>query len=399
MQLSHIVHSRHADNQEFEPCSMGMARIRILHIIGQLGVGGTERQLLGLLSRMDQARFDSTVCYYWRMPDGLEDDFRKAGIRVVFVDKPGQRLWRFFRDLRRVVSETSPDIVHTWLPSAGFWGRWAGITCGVRHIIASDRGEIVSERLIDRASERLLARRTVRLANSLTVARTLERAFRLPLERTRIIYNAVDMPRVDRLAARREVRTELGLDPRCRLVLTVGRLTPEKNYPMLVRTAAAVCRQRNDVRFLVAGYGSQLDEVAALVSQAGLDDRLRLLGLRRDVERLLAAADVFCFTSNSEGFPNAVLEAMASGLPVICTSFPSSEEVLSRPGTGVLVPRDDHQAMAREICALLDDGERRMRLWATGRESVLEKFTWGAVVRTMEALYTETALRIPGSVS
>ena len=105
--------------------------------------------------------------------------------------------------------------------------------------------------------------------------------------------------------------------------------------------------------------------------------------------RLLAAADVFCFTSLSEGFPNAVLEAMSTGLPVVCTSFPSMAELMSDSEQAILVPLDDDAAMAREILTLLDDPDRGRRMGASAQAYVRSRYTWDRTVANMEAVYDE----------
>src|SRR5207249_3115395 len=113
--------------------------------------------------------------------------------------------------------------------------------------------------------------------------------------------------------ARAEVRRELGLPETTQLVLMVGRLSTDKNYSMFIRAARRVCERRAETVFLAAGHGPLQQVLEEEVRQTGMDSRFRFLGLRRDVPRLLAACDVFCLASDSEGFPNAVLEAMAAG--------------------------------------------------------------------------------------
>src|SRR6185503_17749866 len=130
--------------------------LRLLHVIPTLGVGGTERQLVNLLPRLDPRRFRQTVCHYTACAS-LEDRLEAAGIRTVFIDKQSVPPWTFLSRLRRVVREVRPDVVHTWLYSGNFWGRVAAISCGVRHLVASDRA------MVDRAPlpvvlyERMLA--------------------------------------------------------------------------------------------------------------------------------------------------------------------------------------------------------------------------------------------------
>jgi glycosyltransferase involved in cell wall biosynthesis len=366
-----------------------MRKIRILHIIEQLGVGGAEKQLLGLVQRMDAAEFHSSVCYYHHQPDSLDDQFRERGVRTMLVDKHSMSRWRFFRRLRQTVRAVSPDIVHTWLFSANYWGRWAAVTSGVRHIIASDRLEVRHSGFVCRLTEKLLASRTVRLANSEAVAESMQRYFGLPVEQTRIIYNAVSLPACDGGAARAEIRRELGVPAGEKLVLMVARQREQKNYPMFVRTGRNVCRSRSDVTFVGVGSGDAMEELNSLIDSLGVAGRVRLVGEQPDVHRWLAAADVFCFTTDYEGFPNAVLEAMMAGTPVVSTRFSGVEELLTGPEVGVTVPLNDDKSMAREISRLLDAPECRTRLGSAARALAESSYSWDVLVNTMESLYRE----------
>ena len=136
------------------------------------------------------------------------------------------------------------------------------------------------------------------------------------------------MPVRDRGADRADVKREFGMTPDQPILLAIGRQTAAKNYPMLYRAARRVLETRDDVRFLCAGHGEEQPNLKAMHEELGLGDRLRMLGLRCDVPRLLAAADVFCLPSRWEGMPNSLIEAMAAGLPAITARVPGIEEVV-----------------------------------------------------------------------
>lgn len=362
-------------------------RIRLLHVLGTLGVGGAERQLLELSRRMNADRFAISVLCYSVGPDSLEQAFRDAGVEVEVFDKFSMPLWRFFRTLRSKIRQRQADIVHTWLYSANFWGRWAAVTCGVPSIIASHRSEAPFFHPAQLLTEWLLSRRTLRLANSMAICRSLRRVYGIPVNRTRIIHNAVELPECDRADARRAVRQELDLPPDHFIVIMVGRQTVEKNYPMFIRAAAKVAAQRRDVRFLGVGRPMMAEALEREVKACGAGDAVHLLPERSDVPRLLAAADVFCLTSDREGFPNAVLEAMCAGLPVICTAFDSAREVLPEALRNNIVPRNDETALAAKVLELLADPARRERDSRAGQEWVKLHFSWDRLVGEMESLY------------
>jgi glycosyltransferase involved in cell wall biosynthesis len=359
--------------------------LHILHIIPTLGVGGTERQLVKLLLRMDPRRTRHTVCYYTRTPH-LEADLNAAGIRTIFFDKFAMRPWSFFARLRRTVRETRPDVVHTWLYSGNFWGRLAALSCGVRRLVASDRGEAPRAPAAVRLYERLLAPLTLRLVNSRATAASLVKAYGIPPAGIRVVANAVEeatpVP-----GARDAVRASLGLPPGQRLVLLVARQSVEKNHAMFFRAARRVAAARPDVTFVAAGHLVDPGAMQRVLEASGAGAAVRLVGEQADIPRWLLAADVFCLTSDREGLPNALLEAMAAGLPIVCTRFPSATEVLSSEGLGVLVPVNDDASLAAAILALLGDDERRRAMGRAARDHVAVAYGWDRLLREMDAIY------------
>lgn len=366
--------------------------LTILHVIPTLGVGGTERQLAKLLPRLDPARFRQTVCWYTRS-ETLEAPLRAAGIRTVFLDKVAMRPWTFFAELRSLVRETRPDIVHTWLYSGNFWGRMAAITCGVRGIVASDRGVATAASAAVVLYERALASRTTRIVNSRAAAASLSDRYGLPASSIRIIPNAVDPAEPPSAEARRAARAALGLPGDAAVILMTARQTEEKNHPMFFRAARRVGERRNGVLFVALGRLFRPEAMRQAVADAGAARFVRVEEQREDVGLWLAAADLFCLTSDSEGLPNSVLEAMAAGLPVVCTDFAAAREILAREELGLVVPRGDDAALAEAILALLDDGARRARMAQAARHEVTQRFGWSRLVSEMESLYEEVAAR------
>ncbi len=363
--------------------------MRILHVIPQLSRGGAERQLVQLLPRMDRARFEQAVVYYSPAPDVQDDELLAAGIPVFYLNKFSNPLWRFALWLRGVIREFRPDIVHTWLYSARFWGRILAMSCGVRRLLASTRSVMCDVPWPVRVYERLLAGRTIHLANSRAIAQSMEQWAGVPVDDVRIIYNAVSVPERDQASARVDIRTELGLPESQQIVLMVGRHAVEKNYPMFIRAGAALTRKRSNVTFVGLGRFVLEAELRAVIREEHAEENVRLVQMQPDVFRWMAGADVFCLTSDREGFPNVVLEAMASALPVVCTDFPAVQEIEGIADSAVLVPRNDAAALARVVEELLDDPDRRAAMGRAGKLSVQGAYSWPALVDKMETLYEE----------
>ena len=360
--------------------------MKILHVIPTLGIGGAERQLVKLLPRMDRGRFEQTVCYY-TPSENFESTLNAAGIRTIFFDKFSMPLTSFFGRLRRTIRDVGPDVVHTWLYSANFWGRLAALSCGVTRLVVSDRSLARPFSVPVYMYEKLFAPYTVRLGNSRAVAASLERRYGLPADRTRIIHNAVDKAEAGSQDDRRKVRDLLGLPLEQRIVLMVGRQTAEKNHPMFLRAARRCGEVRPGVTFVALGHLVRPAEMDALVDSIGARPFVRIVEQREDVGRWLAAADLFCLTSDREGLPNVVLEAMAAGLPIICTDFESAREVLSDPSLGLIVPRNDDAALAKAVLGLLDDPAHCRRLGEAARARARTQFSWERLVLEMESLY------------
>ena len=174
-------------------------------------------------------------------------------------------------------------------------------------------------------------------------------------------------------------------------VMFVGRLHPQKGVDVLLRAAAALRARRpqQDVRFELVGDGPSRVELIALGRDLGLDGQVRFHGDRDDVATLLGAADVFVLPSRAEGISNALLEAMAAGLPVVATAIPGNTDVISDGRDGILVEAEDPASLADGIERLLDDGDLRARLGREARRTIASRFTIDRVADRYRELYEE----------
>jgi glycosyltransferase involved in cell wall biosynthesis len=212
----------------------------------------------------------------------------------------------------------------------------------------------------------------------------------IPAGRVGVVYNGIDLKRFSlRHAERNELRRELGLGPGTLAVIQVARLDYLKDHVTAIRTVGRVVRQIPDVRLLLVGEGPERPAIEAQVEQVGLTEQVRFLGLRKDVERLLQAADLFLLTSISEGIPLTVIEAMAAGLPVVSTRVGGVPEVVEDGMTGLLAPSRDDEALALAILKLAADPTLRTRLGYVGRERACSSFSESQMADRYRALYEE----------
>ena len=375
------------------------APIRIVQVITTLDVGGAEMMLANVLARMRLDRYQTTVVSLAaRGP--VADRIEALGVPVTPLGlRPGVGALAGVLRLARILRRERPAVVQTWLYHADLVGflaaRFAGrppVAWNIRCAELDPRDHPASLRWVLAGLARLSPRTAAIVVNSQAGREANARLGYRP-RRWVSIPNGFD---VDRFAPRAEdrgdVRRELALSNDAVLVGLIARFHPMKDHQTFLRAAAAIHRDRPDVHFVLAGR--QVDrENAALrsaVGALGLASVVHLLGERTDVPRLTAALDIGVCSSYSEGFPNAVGEAMACGVPCVATDVGDCRLLVG--DTGVIVPPRQPEALAAGWRHILDlPADRRRSLGAAARARVETKFEIGAVARQYEALYDELA--------
>jgi len=209
--------------------------------------------------------------------------------------------------------------------------------------------------------------------------------FGCPSDKVRVIPNAVD---ANCFRPRKERQENL--------VAWVGRFVPEKGVKYLIRAAKLVAKEFRDVKFMLIGYGQLRARAIKLAYDYDLlNDVVHFAGPfnRSQVANVLGKASIFVFPSLKEGLPLALLEAMACGTPVVASNIPGIDEVIENNVNGILVPPKSSRALAEAVLTLLRDEQLRKRLGKSARETVVEKFTWGRVLKELECVYGEALQR------
>jgi glycosyltransferase involved in cell wall biosynthesis len=206
-----------------------------------------------------------------------------------------------------------------------------------------------------------------------------------------VVHNGIRLPPMipaEKLAGRRAAaRRELAIPPDGPLLVAVGNLYPVKDHATLLRAAASPPL----ARVAIAGRGSEEASLKRLAGELGIADRVHLLGLRDDIDRVLLAADVFVQPSRSEGLPLSILEAMGAGLPVVATAVGGIPEAVVAGKTGALVPAGDPAALAEALRCLLERPDRGHALGCAGRTRAAEEFSIAAMVDRYQVLYAQAA--------
>lgn len=380
----------------------GPSRIRVLRVIARLNVGGPALHAVLLTERLDPARYDARLAtgrvghdegdyleLHGAVPPGL------VSIDALGRDVRGRRDWSAFWQLVRLIRAFRPHVVHTHTAKAGALGRLAAALCRVPVVVHTYHGHVfdgyfppLQTRLLV-AAERLLAWRTSALIAVTDRVRrdVLARGIGRP-DRVVVVPLGLDLEPMQAAPARRgELRAELGLAPGTPLVGIVARLVPVKAHETFLQAVRDIAPVRPDAVFLIVGDGERRGALDAMARALGVEDRVRFLGWRADLDRLYADLDVVVLTSKNEGSPVALIEAMAAGRPVVSTRAGGVEDVVTDGVTGRVVPVGDAGAVARAIVDLLDDPAEAARLGDAARTAVVERFGSQRLVDDIDALY------------
>lgn len=359
----------------------------IAHVVHSLGTGGLENGVVNLANTASGSLRHVIICM---TTEGGLRSCLKPGIEVFALGKRVGHDVRAFVRLVRLLRQIRPAVVHTrnW---ATFDAVPAARLARVAVLVHGEHGRDISDPDGRNRRRRRLRRVLSPLVDKfVAVSHDLERWLiedvRLPARKVVAIRNGVDLTRFGNVD-RGEARAHLGLPPESLVVGTVGRLDPVKDQAALIRAFAAMRHARPDCRVLIAGDGPCHGDLRALVTGLGVEDRIHLLGERRDIPEVLAAMDVFVLPSIAEGISNTVLEAMATGLPVVATAVGGNPELVEDGVTGRLVPRRNPSALVAGIEAYLDDPHLRAVHGKASRQRAVEHFGLDRMANAYSNLY------------
>lgn len=365
-------------------------RKKVLFAVWSLGAGGAEKFLVKLVQHIPGDRYEvKVVCLRERGP--WADEVEAAGIEVHCVGKRRRVDIPALARLVRLFREERPDIVNTYLWTADFWGRVAAILAGVPHIVVTEQNVDLWKsrfrKLIDRA---LFTRTDCAICVSEEVKRFYRDEFRLPAGKLRVIPNATDTAVFEKPLVEAHLRRDLSLGESDFLFVCVARLHRQKAHEVLIG-AAAVLRDEGvgNFRVLLVGDGDREERLRSLVSSENLDGQVIFLGRREDVPDILRQSDAFVLSSDYEGTPVAMLEAMAAALPVVATSVGGNGEVVAENVSGHLVPPGDPDAFAAAMKKLLEDRKRAAGMGAEGRDVVEKRYRIERVAGVTADLFDE----------
>lgn len=361
------------------------------------GFGGAERMLARLLLAKPELA-DKRIIVVLRQADTLGKQLRAAGFSVHELNMQSFRdIPRIFVELKKIIRSFNPDIVQTWMYHADLLGGLAAYTSGYKNIIWGIRRTSVS--LADNGGTWIIMKLCALLSHwipkkIISVADAGKQAHikaGYDATRIRVIPNGFDFSNLIATPDQRKaVRNECNVLEDELIIGCLGRFDHAKGQDIFINAAAIVAKNNPKVRFLMVGWGCDIHnaKLNSWINEHNLQNCFVLLGERIDVPSCLAAMDIFCMPSRTEGFPNGLGEAMALGLPCVATEVGDTRFLVG--DTAVLVPAQDEQALAQELLTVIRLPEQqRVEMGNKAKIRVMAEFSIEKACERFDTVYHE----------
>ena len=367
----------------------------IAHVVFRLGVGGMENGLVNLVNRLPKDRFrHAIICLTTSGRFAQRIDVDRCSVHELNKQEGKDpavyfRLWKLLRDLR-------PDALHTrnlGTIDLAPLGRLAGVPVCVHGEhgwdAADPQGQSAKYRRLRRFCDRFITRY---VAVSRDIAEWLSQLTKDSARRVTQIYNGVDTNRFSPKGPKAELPFRKNEDDPL-VIGAVGRLDPIKNFDILIAAVDEVLKEqpalRSTLRLAIIGDGQMAESLGRQIQELGLDTITWLPGERDDIPELLRAMDIFVLPSRNEGISNTILEAMASGLPVVATNVGGNPELIDANDSGTLIRPNDAAELASAIRDYANDSSLRDRHGTAARKRVETMFSLDSMVRSYAELYDQ----------
>lgn len=382
--------------------------IKVCYLIGSLGYGGAEGQVLELIRKLNRESFEPSLVLETTIgierANGLTKTVRTLGVVPVSGRKIAPRGYHAVRAIRRLGShlgEIRPDILHAFLPASVIYASGARLFTKVRSVIASRRSLVdcyrPNSKLAAFADAMATRAADFVLGNSQAIVEEIVRLDGVPPVRTQVIYNGVNTERFSPLK-KPGVRGEFGWSDEQIVFGMIANFISYKRHLDFVRAAGLIQAAVPRARFLLVGEDrGEMSSVQRAIAEAGLQPYIKIVPGTQTPELAFAAMDVYVCTSETEGFSNVLLEAMATGLPVIATDVGGNREAIAEGVNGALAPAHAPERIAKSAVELVTNPARLREFSRSSRRRAEELFSLHRMVQAHEDLYTELYSNRTGS--
>jgi glycosyltransferase involved in cell wall biosynthesis len=369
-------------------------KIAILHVIDSAGIAGGERYLLDLI-KYSGNQFEHTVVLPYSGP--FERMLKACDYRYHIVNLVSKISLSTVYQLTKIIRKHKANIIHTHGFRSNFYGRIVALiqrienlaTCHVSLFDYTDTRALT--RQIYFFVEKILSFKTSKFICISNAMKKDMLKLGISSNKTELIFNGVDLTRFYPRLENGKIRKELGLKPKGPVIGTIGRMVSEKGQIYLVQALKNLASDWSNLQCLFIGEGPLLPKIQKMAIELGVEDMCLFPGVREDVELIYSSLDIFVLPSLREPFGLVLLEAMASGVPVISTASGGPAEILLSGVNGILVPAKNGEALASQIRYLLLNKDKAIKMSQEGLKTVQKRFDIMKTVKKTNAVYNSLA--------
>ncbi len=365
------------------------SKIKILHVLHSFNMGGLENGVVNLLNNSNQDMFEHEICCVTK--SGRAALRLKKRIPIYEMHKREGNDWRLIPKLARLMKNIKPDIVHT-----RNWGTVDGIVAArlarVRAVVHGEHGwnmdDPMGQNIRRRIARKLLSGMVNHfVAVSEDIKQWMIKSIGISNTKVSKILNGVN---TDKFCPRDNIgiRNSLGFSSEDIVIGTVGRLDPIKDQRLLLQAFSCLKHEEKNLRLVLVGDGPEKRNLESVRKRLSIGDRVVFLGERDDVDKILSVFDLFVLPSKNEGISNTILEAMATGLPVIATDVGGNPELVKHGHTGLLFPPGGCRALVDALNFYIEQNPHMIEIHGqNARERAVREFSLKRMVKEYETLY------------
>jgi len=369
---------------------------RILLLCGNLSFAGAQRQLFELAKNLDRRKYEVFVCSI-SSDVQIYDELKSLDINLYVIGRKFRYLPFIIRDVAKYLRSNQIDVIYPFLFEANFVARIAGFLAGTSVVLSSERSSNYESSILEKTFERITENLyEIVITNSFAGKNFLLKCKKTKDYKIRVIANGIDSKKyVLTKNVRAKIREELGISDDTILIGMIARIKPAKNFPMLFEVAKKTIKQYDNVCFVSVGdhsYGQEEYYKYIMKSYNSFsipEEKFIFAGKRRDIPALLSALDISLLTSSHEGFPNAVIESMASGLPVVSTSVGDVPRIIEENLDGYIVPVNDVNGMVKNVTTLIESPVKRREMGKLARDKILKNYSIEKMVNNTDSIIQE----------
>ena len=367
-----------------------MNKKKLLIVMDSMNVGGIEKRLIDLITNLDKSKYKCTVCTFYG--GKLIQEYQNNNIKVIFFNPEKRKgilgIIKFIR-FSKFLKSNKFDIALMFFPRSIVYGTMITKLRKIPLIISfreNSRLKIYQKKiqLSFLKFSNLFVNKVIAVSEN--TRRFTIKYVKLNPKKIIAIPNGIDLKRFNKKINIKKIKKEFNLDKE-KIITIIARLNPQKNHKNFLKAASIIAKSIPNTKFLIVGDGKLRKKLENYSNFLGISKKIIFTGIRKDIPEILKISDIFILSSDYEGLPITILEAMASSKPIVATNVSGNPEAVVHNKTGILVPPKNSEALAKAVIKLLKNKKLRKQMGKQGRRRVEKYFTIEKMIKEYEKVF------------